>query len=261
MPTFSRLSADGPVRDGIPDHGRVPRYYAVKVELLTVIAELGEGSALPTERELCERFEVSRATVRQAVSELVLEGRLSRRQGSGTYVAAPKLVQPLALVSYTEGLRRQGIRPGRTLITLERRAAGPALAVDLQIDQSAEVIHLERVLHADDERVGLESTYLRADQFPTLPEAFDPEQSLYAYLRDELGVVFDGAEERVETVLATPREALLIGTNPALPMLLMHRVSWGPDGKPFERVRSLFRGDRLSFVTRLGRTEQEITER
>jgi GntR family transcriptional regulator len=254
-PQLSRLSADGPVRDGIPEHGRVPRYYAVKVELLAVIAELGEGAVLPAERELCERFGVSRATVRQAVGELVLEGRLSRRQGSGTYVAPPKLVQPLALVSYTEGLRRQGIAPGRTLISLERRAAGTGLAADLRIEPADEVIHIERVLLADAERVGLESTYLRASRFPTLLEVFDPEQSLYAFLREQLGVVFDGAEERVETVLATPREALLIGTNPALPMLLMHRVSWGPDGEPFERVRSLFRGDRLSFITRLGRVE------
>ncbi|OXM49169.1 GntR family transcriptional regulator [Amycolatopsis alba] len=247
--------AEGPVRDGIPEHGRIPRYYAVKVDLLDVISELGQGAVLPTERELSERFEVSRATVRQAVGELVLEGRLSRRQGSGTYVAGPKLVQPLALVSYTEGLRRQGIQPGRNLISLERRDAGPSLASELEIDPDDDVIHIERVLLADDERVGLESTYLTAARFPTLMDVFDPTQSLYACLRERLGVVFDGAEERVETVLATPREALLIGTNPALPMLLMHRTSWGPDGIPFERVRSLFRGDRLSFETRLGRVE------
>ena len=95
------------------------------------------------------------------------------------------------------------------------------------------MIHIERVLLADEERVGLESTYLLAERFPTLLEVFNPEQSLYACLSEKLGVVFDGAEERVETVLATPREALLIGTNPALPMLLMHRISWGPDGAPF----------------------------
>jgi GntR family transcriptional regulator len=254
VPTrLSRLSADGPVLDGIPDHGRVPRYYAVKVELLAVIAELGEGSVLPTERELCERFAVSRATVRQAVGELVLEGRLSRRQGSGTYVAGPKLVQPLALAGYPEDLRRPGIRPGRTVITLERRPAGRALAADLRVTSDAEVIHLERVLLSGEERVGLESTYLLAARFPALLEVFDPEQSLAGCLSERLGAVFDGAEERVETVLATPREALLIGTNPALPMLLTHRVSWGPDGAPFERVRSLYRGDRLSFTTRLGR--------
>jgi GntR family transcriptional regulator len=230
------------VLDGIPEHGRVPRYYAVKVELLAVIEELGEGAALPTERELCERFEVSRATVRQAVGELVLEGKLSRRQGSGTYVAGPKLVQPLALAG-----SHPGVRPGRTVITLERRPAGRALAADLRVTSDAEVFHIERVLLAGEERVGLESTYLLAERFPDLPDTFDP---LSACLS---GVEVHGAEERVETVLATPREALLIGTNPALPMLLTHRVAWGPDGAPFERVRSLYRGDRLSFTTRLGR--------
>jgi GntR family transcriptional regulator len=250
--SFSPHSADGPVHDGIPEHGRIPRYYAVKVELLDVIADLGEGAALPTERELCERFDVSRATVRQAVGELVLEGKLRRRQGSGTYVAGPKLVQPLALVSYTEGLRQQGIEPGRTLITLERRPADPGLAAELKIEAGDDVVHIERVLLADSERVGLESTYLIADRFPTLMDVFDPAESLYACLRDQLGVVFAGGEERLETVLATPREALLIGTNPALPMLLMHRVSWGPDGRPFERVRSMYRGDRLSFLAKLG---------
>jgi GntR family transcriptional regulator len=248
----SRLSADGPVLDGIPEHGRVPRYYAVKVELLAVIAELGEGAVLPTERELCERFDVSRATVRQAVGELVLEGKLSRRQGSGTYVAGPKLVQPLALTGSAGGPRRQGVRPGRSAITLERRPAGRALAADLRVTSDAEVFHIERVLLADEERVGLESTYLPAERFPGLLDAFEPGQPLSACLD---GVVVHGAEERVETVLATPREALLIGTNPALPMLLTHRVAWGRDGAPFERVRSLYRGDRLSFLTRLGHAD------
>lgn len=243
--------ADGPVRAGVPEHGRVPRYYAVKTELLWLIEALGEGAALPSERELAERFSVSRVTLRQAVGELVLEGKLQRRQGSGTYVAPPKLVQPLSLVSYTEGMRRQGVTPARGVITVEHLPADDVLARDLRVDRGDVVIHLERVLLADDERVGLESTYLAAARFPTLLEVFDPTTSLYACLRDRLGVEFAEAEERVETVLATPREALLIGTNPALPMLLLHRVSYDNDGEPVERVRSLYRGDRFSFTARL----------
>ncbi|HEX4705569.1 MAG TPA: GntR family transcriptional regulator, partial [Pseudonocardiaceae bacterium] len=84
--------ADGPVRAGIPEHGRVPRYYAVKVDLLLLVDELGEGTMLPSERDLAERYGVSRLTLRQAVGELVLEGRLVRRQGSGTFVSRPKFV-------------------------------------------------------------------------------------------------------------------------------------------------------------------------
>ncbi|MFI9242037.1 GntR family transcriptional regulator [Streptomyces sp. NPDC053086] len=108
-----------PVRSGIPEHGRIPKYYAVKARIAALLEELGEGGVIPTERDLAERYDVARETVRQAVRELVLERRL-RRRGRGTVVAGPKLAQPLSLASYTEGVRRQGRTPGRTLVTLDR---------------------------------------------------------------------------------------------------------------------------------------------
>jgi GntR family transcriptional regulator len=88
---------------------------------------------------------------------------------------------------------------------------------------------------------------------PDLDREFTPDSSFYAYLRDRLGVTLGDVDERIETVLATPREALLIGTPPALPMLLIHRVSRDAGGNPLERVRTLYRGDRFSFTTHLGR--------
>ncbi|QDQ11743.1 GntR family transcriptional regulator [Streptomyces spectabilis] len=240
-----------PIRSGIPEHGRIPKYYAVKARIAELIEELGVGRALPTERDLAERYEVARETVRQALRELLLEGRL-RRQGRGTVVAGPKLEQPLSLASYTEGVRRQGRTPGRTLISLDRFPCPAALAADIGAGQGEPVWHMERVLLADDERVGLESTYVTVARVPRLDEDFDPDSSFYAYLRDRLGIAFGDADERIETVLATPREALLIGTPPALPMLLLHRVSRDTEGGPLERVRTLYRGDRFSFTTHLG---------
>ncbi|MET9926335.1 MULTISPECIES: GntR family transcriptional regulator [unclassified Streptomyces] len=240
-----------PIRSGIPEHGRIPKYYAVKAQISLLLDELGEGGLLPTERDLALRHEVSRETVRQALRELLLEGRL-RRQGRGTVVAGPKLEQPLSLASYTEGVRRQGRRPGRHLIGLERFPCPDALAAEIEVAPREPVWHLERVLLADDERVGLESTYVSVARLPRLDVEFDPDSSFYAYLRDRLGIAFQDADERIETVLATPREALLIGTPPALPMLLLHRLSRDTEGRPLERVRTLFRGDRFSFTTRLG---------
>ncbi|MGK5547426.1 GntR family transcriptional regulator [Streptomyces sp. URMC 127] len=239
-----------PVRAGIPEHGRIPKYYAVKTQVAGLLDELGEGGLLPTERELAARFEVSRETVRQALRELLLEGRL-RRMGRGTVVAGPKLEQPLALASYTEGVRRQGRRPGRALVGLDRFACPAALAPDLGVEPLAAVWHLERVLLADDERVGLESTYVAVERAPRLDTDFEPDSSFYRYLHERLGIGFGDADERLETVLATPREALLIGTPPALPMLLIHRVSRDTEGRPLERVRSLYRGDRFSFTAHL----------
>lgn len=239
-----------PVRAGVPEHGRVPKYYAVKTGLLPLLHELGEGGLLPTERDLALRFEVSRETVRQALRDLLLEGRL-RRSGRGTVVAGPKLEQPLALASYTEGVRKQGLTPGRTLIGLDRRPCTDRLARELGVDRGDPVWHMERVLLADDERVGLESTYVAVQRVPDLERDFDPDSSFYAYLQERAEVGFGDADERLETVLATPREALLVGTPPALPMLLIHRLSRDTEGRPLERVRSLYRGDRFSFTTRL----------
>lgn len=239
-----------PVRAGVPEHGRVPRYYLVKTQLVALLDELGEGGRLPTERELAARFAVARETLRLALRELLLEGRL-RRSGRGTVVAGPKLEQPLSLGSYTEGVRRQGLLPGRRLTVLEQFAAPAATAAELGVAAGDPVWHLERVLLADDERIGLESTYAPAALLPGLGSAFDPASSFYAYVAEAAGLRAAGGTERIETVLATPREALLIGTPPALPMLLLHRVSWTADGTVFERARTLYRGDRFSFSTRL----------
>ncbi|MEU6235376.1 GntR family transcriptional regulator [Kitasatospora sp. NPDC047058] len=239
-----------PIRSGIPEHGRVPKYYAVKGRLEALLDELGEGGVLPTERELAARFEVARETLRQALRDLLIQGRV-RRRGRSTVVAGPKLEQPLSLASYTEGVRRQGRTPGRNLIGLERFAADPLLAGQLGIGVGEQVWHLERVLLADGERVGLESTYLAVARVPALDVEFDPGSSLYAFLKEKAGIGFGVADERIETVLASPREALLIGTPPALPMLLLHRLTRDASGTPLERVRSLYRGDRFSFTTRL----------
>jgi GntR family transcriptional regulator len=239
------------MRSGIPAHGRVPKYYAVKALILDEIAHLGVGSPVPPERDLAARFQVARSTVRQAISELVIEGRLTAQQGRGTFVAPPKLIHPLSLVSYTEALRAMGRVPSRTVVTFEERPADDELAAALELKPAAPVVELERVLLADGEPLGLETTYLPAERYPDLLGGFDPSGSLYRWMQERLGVVWAEATERIETALASPREALLLQTNPALPMLLMQRLSRDPAGTPIEQVRSLYRGDRIGFETRL----------
>ncbi|MFG1780983.1 GntR family transcriptional regulator [Rhodococcus oryzae] len=226
-----------------------PKYYRVRTELAAIIDDLDEGDPVPAERDLAVRFEVSRETVRQAVHELLVEGRIQRR-GRGTVVASPKLTQPLSLCSYTEGAVSQGRVPGRELVTFENERADSELAADLGLSAGAAVIHLERVLLADGQKIGLESTYLPAGRFASMARAFDPGTSLYAAIR-ATGVTFDSATERIETVLASPREAALLDSTTAMPMLLLNRISLDTEGVPIERVRSLYRGDRVAFLATL----------
>ncbi|MDV3128557.1 GntR family transcriptional regulator [Mycobacterium sp. 21AC1] len=214
-----------------------------------MLAGLTEGDPVPAERELALRFGVARETVRQALHELLVAGRVERR-GRGTVVARPKLTQPLGLQSYTEGAMAMGRVPGRVLVTWDTVGATAELAAGLDVPADAPVMHLERVLLADDQRIGLESTYLSAARFGALENSFDPTTSLYAAIRAR-GVQFGSATERIETALASPREAELLESTTAMPMLLLNRRSVDTDGLPIELVRALYRGDRIAFETLL----------
>lgn len=228
---------------------RLPKPYLVRTAVDDILANLAEGDSVPPERELAARFGVSRETVRQALHELLVEGRIERR-GRGTVVARPKLIQPLSLRSYTEGAAERGRVPGRLPVTWEDIAVAPDMAEALAISAGDGVMHLERVLLADNQRIGLESTYLPKNRFAELTETFDPTTSLYTAIR-KTGVEFGSAVERIETVLPSPREAALLETTTAMPMLLLNRRSLDPDGQPIEIVRALYRGDRVAFEAAL----------
>jgi GntR family transcriptional regulator len=172
---------DRPVDDGIPEGAAIPKYYGAKIALTALLDGLGVGAALPAERALAVRMGVSRETLRAALQELTVEGRL-RRDGRKTVVSGPKLEQRLTLASYTEALAARGVRPGRLLVRRETLAADDLLAADLAVPPSTTVMHLERILLIDDEPIGLESTYLPQRRVPHIARDFDPATSLYAYL-------------------------------------------------------------------------------
>jgi GntR family transcriptional regulator len=233
--------------------GRVPKYYPVKRYLAEQIAALQTGSPVPAERAIARELGISRTTVRQALAELEMEGRLHRIQGRGTFVAAPKMAQSLQLTSYTEQMRAHGLNPASRIIDIATLAADAELAANLRLAPGARVVSVERLRMADEEPMALEHTHLPARLFPGLRRHLTGAASLYEVLSQVYGVQLAEAEETIETVLASPREAALLGTDTGLPMLLISRLSFDTGGRPVEWVQSWFRGDRYKFVTRLTR--------
>lgn len=233
------------------DLPRAPKYYLVKQHLLERIESLPPGSPVPTERDLTAELETSRTTVRQALGELVGEGRLVRRQGSGTFVAEPKITWPLHLSSFTKQAAASGFAATTELLETERVRAGSEVASKLALKSGAPVFRVERLRLVGDQPMAVETSYLSAQRFPGLVAELRRTGSLYQVLSDVYGVRPVRAEQTIETASASPREAELLQTDTGSPMLVLGRHSFDADDEPVEWVRSWYRGDRYTFVARL----------
>ncbi len=229
-----------------------PKYYQVKRHLLEFIGSLAPGSPVPTERELAARMQTSRTTVRQALGELVVEGRLVRRQGSGTYVAEPKITWPLYLASFTEQVRASGFTPSSEVLGTQRIAAGAELAARLGLATRAPAYKIERLRLADAWPIAVETSWLSADRFPGLTRLIRTQGSLHAILAERYETRLRTGDETIETAPATPREAGPLKVDVGTPMLVVSRQNFDTDGAPVEFGRTWFRGDRVTLVTRLG---------
>ena len=144
---------------------RVPKYYQLKGELLRLIEGAAVGTLLPTERDLAERFAVSRTTVRQAIAELVVEGRLERTQGSGTYVSEPKLIQLRQLSSFTEDIGDRRTDARSEVLDISRVAADGEVARALEVAEGTKVQRVERLRIVSDEPIAHEIAHL-AGSYP-----------------------------------------------------------------------------------------------
>jgi GntR family transcriptional regulator len=230
----------------------VPKYFQLREILLDLIEgnELPIGSAIPSERELCARYGLSRMTVRQAVDHLVSEGRLHRVPGKGTFVARPKIEMTLRLTSFTEDVRARGMEPGAR--DLDRRvvAASTHLARQLGIRPGDRVHFIERLRTADGEPLCIERAHIPVALAPDLDRHDLTDRSLYALLETVYGIVFDAGELTIDAGVADPGDADLLRLPRGGAVLLLQHRSFAA-GVCAELGVSTYRADRYQIRTAL----------
>jgi len=208
-----------------------------------------EGERLPPERELCRRFEVSRATIRQALSELEDRGLITRHQGRGTFVSVPRTQLPIVGVfSIRDAMEAHGMRISTRVLGVRRVEADRGLASDLACMPGEEVIFIERLRIGDGEPMVLDTVHLRADLFPGLDEIDLEQRSLYDVLETDYGRTVAEASETLEPVILTPRECGLLEVAPHTTALLTRRITSDTDGTVLALGYVLLRGDRSRYI-------------
>jgi len=208
--------------------------------------DLRAHERLPTERDLAKQFDVSRMTVRRALEQLVSEGRVYRVQGAGTFVTEPGIAKTIELTSFSEDMRRRGLRPGSTLLVARLTTAGAEIGYALGLSPAEEVYHLERVRTADGVPMCIENVYLPATLFPGLLD--EPMTgSLYEVIERRYRIQAERAEQVVRATVLDEREAKLLGVAPFSAALHVERTAFDQRGRAVERAVSTYRSDRYSY--------------
>ena len=223
--------------------------------VLDLIEQLGVGEAIPPERALSADLGVSRLTLRAAVDDLVREGYLVRRRGSGTFVSEPKIAQELTLTSFTEDMRRRGLHPASRTLELTVVPAGARLGRFLHVSPSEPIVVAKRLRLADHETMAIETLHVREALVPGLSGADLEQRSFYELLREQYGVVVVGGTQTIEPTVTNEEESEALGVPLHSPAFLFERITRDADGDVVEYVRSIYRGDRYRLVTELNGPE------
>src|SRR5437764_7680758 len=147
---------------------RVTKQSHTRQQVLDLIDRLGVGHAIPSERQLSSDLGVSRLTVRAALDDLAREGYLVRRRGSGTFVREPKIAQELTMTSFSEDMRRRGLRPAARTLSLRTALAGAQLGRSLNVSPGDKVVIAKRLRLADDETMAIETLHVPESLVPGL---------------------------------------------------------------------------------------------
>jgi GntR family transcriptional regulator len=200
---------------------------------------------------MARAYGVSRLTIRQAIGRLVDQGVLIRQRGKGTFVNQPRVSQSLThLWGFTEDMVARH-RVASTVVLRQERVKTPkAVAEALQLAPGALSVCIERLRQADGTPMAFERAHLA---FPGCEKLLgeDLTGSLYQLLQKRHGIVPTCAEQHVDVGIAKQPEQALLELPPGSPVFEIRRLTFGQNGKPFEYVESIYRGDQFTLSARL----------
>lgn len=233
------------------DRRALPLQVREGVRRLLVEESLGPGDRLPTEEDLADRFEVSRATLREALRLLEQDGVLEVRQGNGRYVSAlPTVERPITrLEGMTELLKSMGYRVSDRVLSLSVGAPTEEEARALRMQPSAEVVHLERVRVQDSEPLTYSSVAMPRSLFPGPVTNYDWSSPLHLLL-DSLGHPTAAANTQIRAATLPRAVGKASGLPANVPYLLLVQTVVSRSGVFLIFAHDYMRGDHFSYDVR-----------
>ncbi len=238
--------------DGWLGQSAGPRYVQLRRRLEEGIATgvLAPNTSLPPEREIAEITDLSRVTVRKAIQELVRQGAIEQRQGSGSFVreTEARVEQSLShLTSFTEDMSRRGLETTSKWLERGIFMPSPDEVMTLGLSPRDQVARIHRLREAGGRPMALECAALPLD---ILPDPLTVTTSLYERL-DATGHRPVRAIQKISAINLDAKDADLLGVAEGTAGLKIQRTSYLESGRVAELTRSIYRGDAYDFVAEL----------
>lgn len=229
----------------------IPLYFQLKSIILSDINDncFTVGDAIPTENELVDFYHISRSTVRQAISELVKEGWLTRKASKGTFVTKPEQSSSYirSFEPFYQQISRLGKTPRTELIDLNVITPTPEIAKKLSLTPEQKVISMFRRRFADDIPMVTFQNYIPYDLCSFILSYDFAAYSLYELLMTRPETQIAGTKTIVSAMNATSQDIELLNVKVNTPMLYFHNISTTADGTIIDYAFAHYRGDLNKF--------------
>jgi GntR family transcriptional regulator len=239
---------------GLDPSSRLPLYVQVELALEASIAggSLPPGAQLPSEEALIERFAVSRTTIRTAIQNLARRGLVEIQRGKGTFVTEPKLTQELTELSgFVEDMQALGRNATARVIDQRVLPASKAVARQLGVTVRTRVVRIQRVRLADGVPLSFDETWLPRELGEKVLQHDLTTEPVFSLLEEKYDTPLIEASYRLEAVSAGAEVAKALGIAEGSPIFLVERTSYSSGHTPVDYEKLHYRGDKISFVTRL----------
>lgn len=228
----------------------VPLYVQIRENIRTKIEnrEIKVGTQLPAEADLADMFGVSRMTVRRAIEDLVMDGLLIRKHGTGTIVSSRKVVRDYTkLTSFHEDAQSRGMHPISRILKMELILPPDDCIEKLMIKETEKIYHIMRLRNVDDNQIiALHELFISQSLCPWIEDVDLENESLYE-LYEKHGMAIEWGNQIVEAHSATEEQANYLQIPAGSPLLYSERVSYTANNIPVERVIAVSPGERFSI--------------
>ncbi len=236
------------------DNQRLREEVIEKIEIYIIKNKLKPDERLPSERIMCEMWDINRKTLRSAIKQLIEEGKVYSKKGSGTYIARSKLVKNLQDI---EGFKETAQKANRDIstqiVSIDTCEANKNIGRKMRLILGHKLLRIVRLRLLEGIPVMYETSYLDLERFINLDEYITEEASLYEILQAKYGVQITSGEEKISIAYCDKDEADYLGMGEGSPVIYISGIVADEDGVVFECFKSITRSEYVCFASELKR--------